>query len=65
MCWYATENTQVKRKHCHVFNVARALMFQVNLLIKFWGYCALIAGYLINQIPTPLLQGKTLFKLIH
>lgn len=59
------QNNRVKRKHCHIFNIAWALPFQAHIPIEFWGYCTLAAGYLINMTPTKILNGKTPFKLIY
>lgn len=47
-------NGHVERNHRHVLNVARALLFQSNLLDGFWGERVLTAGYLINLTPTPV-----------
>ena len=39
--------------------MARSLLFQGSLPMKFWGECVLAATYLINRTPSKLLEGKT------
>lgn len=58
------QNAVVEKKHQHVLIVTRALRFQGNLPLKFWGHCVLHACYLINILRTPILKGKTPYEVL-
>lgn len=40
-------------------------MFQGGISLKLWNECILIACYLINRLPTSVLNGKCLYELVY
>ncbi|RDX72425.1 hypothetical protein CR513_48094, partial [Mucuna pruriens] len=51
----------VERKHQHLFNVARVLMFQAKVPMILGGECVVAATYLINRTPSPNLNNASPF----
>ena len=53
------QNGILERKNCHLLEVVWFLMFTTNVLKYFLGEVILIASYLINRMPTGVLQYQT------
>lgn len=52
----------VERKHRYLLETARALSFQSNLPLKFWGDSIQCAAFLINRMPSTSLDGMTPYE---
>jgi len=57
------QNGRVERKHQHILNIGRALLYQSKLPFSFWSYAFLHVVFLINRVPN--LFFKTILLIIY
>lgn len=55
----------MERKQRHIIDVAITLKFQNGVLHKFWGDCVRTIVYLINKLPSTVLNEKFPFEVLH
>jgi len=54
-----TQNGVAERKHRHIIEMARTFLIQAQLPGQFWVNATYGATYVINRLPTPLLDHST------
>jgi len=59
------QNSVVERRNQTVVAMARALLKQRGMPVKFWGEEVVTAVHLLNRSPTKSLQGKTPYEAWH
>ena len=58
------QNGIAERKNKHLLEVARSLSFSTNVPKQFWGDAILTATYLINRMPSQVLNFQTPFQVL-
>jgi len=59
------QNSVVERKHQHVLNVTRSLLFQSNLPKSYWSYAVNHVVHLINRMPSAILKDKSPYGMLY
>ena len=54
-----------ERKNSHLLEVARRLLFHMHVPKQFWSDTVLTACYLINQMPSSVLDGASPHSLLY
>jgi len=59
------KNGVVVRKHQHILNIIRTLIFQSNLPKLFWNFAASHAVFLLNRLPSKVLHNKIPYDILY
>lgn len=59
------QNARVERKHQHILGIAKALMMQSSVPKYLWSYAVQHAVFLINRMPSHVLNDFSPFQLLH
>ncbi|PKU67898.1 Retrovirus-related Pol polyprotein from transposon TNT 1-94 [Dendrobium catenatum] len=59
------QNGVAERKHRHLLDTLRALLFQSSLPHVFWPEALLTAAHTINRLPSPNTKHKSPYELLH
>lgn len=57
-------NGSAERRHCHLVEIGLTLLHQACIQLKYWSYAFETAVYLINRLPTPILNFKSPYTVL-
>lgn len=62
---YATQRVGTpKRRHQHIMETALTLLHQASMPLQYWSCACQTTGYIINHMPTTILQGNSPFEVL-
>lgn len=64
MCWITLAKWEGGRKHQHLLNAGRALLYQSKLPKTFLSYAISYVSFVINKVNTPLINHRPPYQLI-
>lgn len=53
-----------KQKHWHIVEMGHSLLFHSSIPLEYWVEAINTTIYLINRLPTPVLQGRSPFQVL-
>ena len=59
------QNGYVERKHRHIVETGLTLLAHAKLPLYFWDHAFLTTTYLFNRLPSPTLDNKSPFFMLH
>ncbi|WZZ64833.1 hypothetical protein YC2023_076203 [Brassica napus] len=59
------QNGVAERKNRHLMEVARSMMFHTSVPKRFWSDAVISACYLINRIPTKILEDQAPYEVLN
>lgn len=65
-CPYAhQQNGSAERKHRHIVEVGLSLLAHASMPLKFWDEAFITATYLINRLPSKVINNDTPLERLH
>lgn len=58
------QNRSVEHRHHHIIEIGLSLLSHASVPIKYWANAFQTAIFLINSMPTPLVQSKSPFEVL-
>jgi len=60
-----SQNGGAERKHRHITETGLTMLFHSTVPLHFWVEAFSTAVFTINRLPTPVLNGTSLFEIMY